>query len=259
MTRGALPCNQLASQNSAMFPLPIVTIVDALKSWRSTSFTGNLPPTQGRSGSFHSNHSHRNLSGRLNLSRSHAPKPPSFFGLCSFFHCTRQFPPFALLVPFHRNPLLILSICLVHFFSWKFVRKYVGIEDSTEFTKVRRPALFKNFPFQGGSLAASLSSSSTQRTMWQYGLWVHLFIPQLQNLSMSQCLVIFFVLIQHLGDPLSTSYVENCTKPFLSVTSPILLRDQSLRTLFLPRLLVISTLFQFYILRHHFIYLANNA
>ena len=95
---GALPCNQDASQNLAVLPFPTVTIVDALKSCRSTSFTGKLPPTHGRSGSFHSNHNQRSLSALLNLSRSRTPSPPNFFSSVHF-------------LPLHQAATTIFLVC----------------------------------------------------------------------------------------------------------------------------------------------------
>src|SRR6185437_5397828 len=119
-----------------------------------------------RSASFHSNHNHRSRNALLNLSRSSTPRPPNFFGRCTFFHCTRQCPPLACSVPFQRKPLLGLSICfIIHFCGWKAVRKYVGMDDRTMFKTVSLPALLRNFPFQAGNLLATLSTSGCTSTL----------------------------------------------------------------------------------------------
>jgi hypothetical protein len=60
------------------------------------------------------------------------------------------------MTPFHKNPLLILSIFFIaHFFKENTVMKYVGMEDSTVFSSFSLPALFKNLPFQDGNLLAN--------------------------------------------------------------------------------------------------------
>jgi hypothetical protein len=50
--------------------------------------------------------------------------------------------------------LILLSI---HFLGANMVRKYVGIEESTQFTSFNLPARLRTLPFHVGNLLATLS------------------------------------------------------------------------------------------------------
>jgi hypothetical protein len=73
---GACPSIQLDPQKSAIFPLPIVTTVDALKRPISALSHGSCMPTHALSLTFHLNHSHLSLSALAKRSRSRTPRPP---------------------------------------------------------------------------------------------------------------------------------------------------------------------------------------
>ena len=128
-------------------------MIEELKRRRSSSLHGSSEPLQDLESSTQSCHSHRKRRARPNLSRSGTPNPPMSFGLVTIFQLTRQWPPFAFSSPFHKKDLLILSIFfLAQAARGNTVRWYVGMEDRTEVTRVRRPALFSSLPFHLGSL-----------------------------------------------------------------------------------------------------------
>jgi hypothetical protein len=142
----------------ALFPSPKFTTVHSLKSFLSTSLHGTSDPTHGCSGSVHAYHIHLNRNALLKISRSSTPNPPNFFGLCTLGQVTKQCPPFTSSDPFHRKPLRILLILLsIHFLGANMVRKYVGIEESTQFTSFNLPARLRTLPFHVGNLLATLS------------------------------------------------------------------------------------------------------
>jgi hypothetical protein len=145
-------------QKLALSSLPIVTTVEARKRALSVRSHSGGAPTHGRLGSTHSYQNHLNLRALLNLFKSRIPSPPKALGLAALGHITRQCPPLTFSSSFQRKPLLILSIYLIaHFLIGKTVRKCTSIEDNTEFTKVSRPCLSRNFAFQDGRCAATLS------------------------------------------------------------------------------------------------------
>jgi hypothetical protein len=157
MSLGARPSSHVESQKLARLPFPIVTSVLARKSCVPASLHGTSYLTHGRSGSVHSYHSHLSQRATLKCSRSRIPSPPKHLGLLTLVHLTRQCSPPAL-VPFHKKPRRILSNLLkAHFLIANIVRKYVGIDESTEFTSLSLSALLRNLPFHKGSLFAILS------------------------------------------------------------------------------------------------------
>lgn len=166
---GAVPFIQLQFQNDVVFPSPSCTMVLALKSCLSTSAHGGIDPTHGLSGSVHAYHSHRNLNALPKKFKSSTPNPPKFLGNIAFFHFTKQCPPFASSDPLQRKFLLNLSIFFIaHFFNGKTVKKYIGIAVRTDLTRVSLPALFNNFPFQTGNLAAILSSKGCTSILFRF-------------------------------------------------------------------------------------------
>jgi hypothetical protein len=72
---GACPSIQLDPEKSAIFPLPIVTIVDALKRSTSALSHGNCMPSHAFSLTFHCSHNHLSLSALAKRSRSSIPRP----------------------------------------------------------------------------------------------------------------------------------------------------------------------------------------
>ena len=123
-------------------------------------------PTQGRSGSAHSNQSHLKRKALLNNSKSRIQSPPNFFGRLVLVHRTKQCPPFASAAPFHKKLRRTLSICFkAHFFKAKTDRKCTGMEVKTAFTNRNLLALFKSLPFQPGNLAATFSINGRTSTL----------------------------------------------------------------------------------------------
>lgn len=92
------------------------------------------------------------------------------------FHCPpfqRQCPPFTFSgsSPFQRKLIRRRSICSIsHFCVGKTVR-WMGSDDKTHFTNVSLPAVDKNFPFQPGNLAPTLSISGWTSTLRRRLLW----------------------------------------------------------------------------------------
>jgi hypothetical protein len=148
MSLGARTWSHADSQNLAVQPSLIMTVVLTLKSCLSASLHGTFIPTHGMSRSVHWYQSHLNRNARLNNSRSSTPSPPRCLGLFTLVHLTKQWPPLASSDPFHKKLLLILSMRLTaHVFGAKAVRKYTGIEVRTVLTSfepspfVQEPAL----------------------------------------------------------------------------------------------------------------------
>ena len=110
---GASPSSQLWCQNFVFFPLPIETLVEALKRKRSDALHGTSEPAQGLSSSVHSCHNHRRCRARPNLSRSSTPSPPKSLGWLTVGQFTKQCPPLVLSSPFQRKERRILSICFL--------------------------------------------------------------------------------------------------------------------------------------------------
>jgi hypothetical protein len=147
-------------------PSPIVTTVVALKSCRSISEHGTSVPTHGLSGSTHSYHNHLSRRALLKHSRSRIPSPPRHLGFFTRSHLTKQWPPLAFSVPFRKKLLLILSIFLeTHFLREKIVRKYVGIEESTEFISLSLASLFRKRPFHHGNRFPTLVNQACTCTL----------------------------------------------------------------------------------------------
>ena len=165
MSIGARPSIQEECQKDALHPSPMVTTVLILNNCRSIASQGTVVPTQGLSWSVHSNQSHRSLKALPNSSKSRTPRPPNFFGRMTFAQRTKQCPPFASAEPFHKNLLLILSILLIaHLLIANTVRKCTGMDVRTALSSFNLPALFRNFSFQVGSLAATFSTKGCTST-----------------------------------------------------------------------------------------------
>jgi hypothetical protein len=122
---GACPLSQFECQKLALYPLPTVTSVEALKRSLSILSQGISSPVHGLSWCCHLNYNQCNHSARAKRSRSRMPNPPSFLGVQVVGQLTRQCPPltFSGSSPFHRKLLRILSICRSnHFCIGKTVR-----------------------------------------------------------------------------------------------------------------------------------------
>jgi hypothetical protein len=78
---GAWPWIQLEFQNAAIFPLPTVTVVEALKRSSSNLSHGSLMAVHALSLHFHRSHNHLSLSPLAKRSRSRIPRPPFYIWL----------------------------------------------------------------------------------------------------------------------------------------------------------------------------------
>jgi hypothetical protein len=87
---GAWPWIQLEFQNSAIFPLPTVTVVEALKRSSSVLSQGSFKAVHALSLLFHHSHNRLSLSHLAKRSRSRIPRPPLFFGRQVMGQLTRQ-------------------------------------------------------------------------------------------------------------------------------------------------------------------------
>jgi hypothetical protein len=110
---GASPSSQLWCQKHALLPFPIVVVIEALKSKWSRSLCGSVILTQGFESWTHSCHNQRRHKVLPNFSKFGTPNPPKPFGMQTVGQFTKQCPPLAFSSPFHRNDLLILSICFL--------------------------------------------------------------------------------------------------------------------------------------------------
>ena len=90
---GASPSSKAWCQNQALWPLPMVTVVEELNRRRSMSLHGTIVPTHGLESSTHSCHNHRRHSALPNLSRSGTPRPHGSLGMQTVGQLTRQWPP----------------------------------------------------------------------------------------------------------------------------------------------------------------------
>jgi hypothetical protein len=158
---GVSPYSQRSSQNWTRFPLPIIMVVQALKSAFSTTEYDSGICDHGLEESVHLYHCQRILKALLKFCNSRTLSPPSFFGLCTLLQLTRQLPLLTSSLPCHRNPPLILSIFLMtHLDRGNTVMWYNTTDDRTEFTKISLLDLFKSFPFHLGSFPATLSTKT---------------------------------------------------------------------------------------------------
>jgi hypothetical protein len=106
---GVTPLSHEEYQKEALQPLPMVTLVAALKSSRSVSSLGVSKSTQSLSGAIHSSQSHHRRRAPGIFSRSRIPCPLSFLGQQTFAQLTSHFPPLTEILHAHSIPLLILS------------------------------------------------------------------------------------------------------------------------------------------------------
>ena len=112
-------------QNKAVFPLPIFTTVDALKSSWSVLLHGTSRFVHALSFCFHLNHSHLNLKALVKLSKSKIPIPPFSFGRQVVGQFISECPPvtFSGVSPRQRKLRRNLSILLsTPFCAWKTVK-----------------------------------------------------------------------------------------------------------------------------------------
>lgn len=142
---GAAPSSHLEVQNLAIFPFPTVIFLQASKREESVESQGVGEPTQGRVRSVHSYDFHLIRRARLNMVRSNIPNPPRDLGRQTFFQLTRHTAFASSFLVFHRKSLHILSILLIaHLPSCNTVSIYMGIAESTEFTRASRAAAFRS-------------------------------------------------------------------------------------------------------------------
>ncbi|KAJ1257407.1 hypothetical protein BS78_K057700, partial [Paspalum vaginatum] len=98
------------------------------------------------------------------------PSPPTRRGRCTLVQETRQLPPRACSWPFHRKPLLNLSMALIiHFGRSSAVIRWIRVVVSTALTTTNLPARFKSGAFHPGSLSATLSTRGRSTDFG--GLW----------------------------------------------------------------------------------------
>jgi len=103
------PCNQRSDQNNVFVPLPTAVVIEIADTTAVFRWTGMSKPAQGRSGLvfFYPKPSHlQHPSHDLEV---WMPSPPSSSGCMTFPQATKQHPPLASFLPFHKK-LLILSI-----------------------------------------------------------------------------------------------------------------------------------------------------
>jgi len=169
---GACPFSQRSFQKLVRTPFPIDITVHALNNSSSSAAIEMDIPVQGLDGSAQCNHSHRSLKARLKHVKSFTPRPPKLLALFTLLQLTKQVPFLASSAPFQRKFLRIRSMRLIaHFDKGKEVMWYTGMEDSTEFTKVSRPARFSSLPFQPGSLAPILSMRICSSALLVLPIW----------------------------------------------------------------------------------------
>ena len=120
------PFSYVDCQKLGVAPSPRVTTVLVLNKCLSTTFTGGSVPTQCLSGE---THYHLSPSALLKRSRSSIPRPPKVFGLNALLHFTRQWPPFASSVPFHKKLFLNLSLLWLTSKVWKLLGSNDNIID----------------------------------------------------------------------------------------------------------------------------------
>lgn len=131
----SVPLSQEEDQKEAFLPSPMVTLVAALKSCRSTSSLGVSVPTQGFSGVVHSYHNQRSLRAWENLSKSRIPRPPCSLGRQTFCQLTLHFPPLTFSLQSQSIPRLTLAKALrIPLPALRTVRRKISIEERTDFT-----------------------------------------------------------------------------------------------------------------------------
>jgi hypothetical protein len=109
----AFPFNHLSDQNRVLVPFPTTDNTDRLKNCLTCCCIGRLIPCQGLDGSVFYSHNHLACKAQLLNCKLETTSLPSFRGLVTISHGTRQLPPFTFSLSFHRNPLRILSIGLI--------------------------------------------------------------------------------------------------------------------------------------------------
>ena len=134
------------------------TLVADLNKALSPLSHGGWKACHGRCGCCQASQSHRNLKARLNFWRSSIPSPPSSIGAHTCFQLTMHLPPAISLSPAQRKRRLALSMSRRSFIgTLSAVSAKVGKADSTDRTKMRRPAMLSSLPFHPASLDLILS------------------------------------------------------------------------------------------------------
>jgi hypothetical protein len=158
MSRILQSFSHLSDQQNMLHPLPTKEMTKLANSCLAYDSMGSSRPLQGLFGSIFCTHNHFICKAQLIYCRFRIPMPPRLSGLVTLSHVTKQLPSFTSFLPFQIKPRRSLSIDLItHLGTFMAMRRYTGIVESTNQTRVVLPARLSRDAFQLGRRSAIFS------------------------------------------------------------------------------------------------------